>query len=1011
MRGWLAWCALAACAAAPLAAQRSVDAYGIVTTHHAVRVGGRVLRYTARAGLLPIRDDDAGEVHARMFFVSYTLDRAPGAPARPLTFLWNGGPGSNAELVHLLGFGPKRVARARAGDPLLSPAGTTLVDNEETWLAFTDLVFVDPVGTGYSLPASAAYEPEFFTPRGDAESVAEFIRVWRTRYDAFAAPLFLAGESYGVLRAALVAGALAARRTPVRGVFLLSLALPLGTAAPAWRDARLLPSYTAAAWYHRRLADTSAALSAALAESEAWTANVYAPALARRDSLAPAARDSLATGIAARAGLAPAAIDRKTLTIPYETFANELLAARGLVVGHYDTRLTGARDTTARLYDPTADPSLKDILDGVSVQRYLRRELGYESDAFYAGPFGGGWPPPAGFRGDWMSVRWSRVAAADSARGAAASANWYAAAESLATAALTRTLGADPAMRVFAACGRFDLACAYFGNDAAWRTLPPPLAARVEVRSYDGGHAVYTDPRARAELARDARRFIESAAGAAARVGAVPHDPPPPRALAVTHHAITVHGSRLAYTARAGLLPIVDARTGEPHGAVFFVSYTLDRRPGAPPRPLTFLWNGGPGANATFVHLVGFGPRRIASADDPAHPTRAAEALEDNDATWLAFSDLVFVDPVGTGFSRPAKAAYGAEFYGTKEDIAAVAEFVRAYRARFDAYDAPFYLAGESFGAWRAAGVAEQLVRRGQAPAGVILISGGVALGTVVSGAYRTALLVPGRAATAIYHGQLAPALAADPAATMRAAEQWAITVYAPALERRDSLSRAQQDSIVAQLARFTGVPADSIDRTTLTVTAPQFRRLLLGDPARPLGRYDMRLVGAAAPPDHARLVTSYLRYGLGFYTDVPYADDETGWYAEPDSAHGPAALWAWDQGEPPPGPPEADPDATPTVPTAGGTGDGPPGGVQPWMRRAMRRDPALRAFVAAGLYDSLNGCADNAYVVAHVSPAYGRRYTLRCYAGGHMMYDVATERRKLARDVAAWMAAPAPAP
>ena len=126
------------------------------------------------------------------------------------------GPGSNSGLVHLLGFGPKRVTL------------NGLVDNGDSWLPFTDLVFVDPVGTGYSRPVKAAYEPEFYQPRGDAESVAEFIRVYRTRYDAFAQPVYLAGESYGVTRAALVAGALERRRTKVDGVIMLSLALPLG---------------------------------------------------------------------------------------------------------------------------------------------------------------------------------------------------------------------------------------------------------------------------------------------------------------------------------------------------------------------------------------------------------------------------------------------------------------------------------------------------------------------------------------------------------------------------------------------------------------------------------------------------------------------------------------------------------------------------------------------------------------------------------------------------------------
>jgi carboxypeptidase C (cathepsin A) len=166
----------------------------IVTTHHQVTIGASVLRYTARAGTLPIRDNDTGEPHAHMFFVAYTLDRAPGAPVRPLTFLWNGGPGSNAGLVHLLGFGPKRITTATGSMPRYAPSGTALVDNAETWLTASDLVFVDPVGTGYSRPTKPEYGAEFYQSQGDAESVAEFIRVCRLRLDALNSPVYLMGR-------------------------------------------------------------------------------------------------------------------------------------------------------------------------------------------------------------------------------------------------------------------------------------------------------------------------------------------------------------------------------------------------------------------------------------------------------------------------------------------------------------------------------------------------------------------------------------------------------------------------------------------------------------------------------------------------------------------------------------------------------------------------------------------------------------------------------------------------
>ena len=260
----------------------------IVTTRHAVTIGARSLRYTARAGRIPIRDNEAGDVHAQMFFVSYTLDRAPTDPPRPLTFVWNGGPGSNAALVHLIGFGPKRIAPppgAKPGD------GTRWViqPNPGTWLETTDLVFVDPIGTGYSRPTRAEYGPEFYQTRGDAESVAEFIRVYRTRFDAFDAPLFLAGESYGVTRAAGVAAALETRGTDVRGVILLGLALPLGSVSPAMRAALGLPSLAVAAFTNAKLApDLQRDRAATMKQAEAWATTVYSGALARHDRLGDA---------------------------------------------------------------------------------------------------------------------------------------------------------------------------------------------------------------------------------------------------------------------------------------------------------------------------------------------------------------------------------------------------------------------------------------------------------------------------------------------------------------------------------------------------------------------------------------------------------------------------------------------------------------------------------------------------------------------------------------------------
>jgi len=478
--------------------------------------------------------------------------------------------------------------------------------------------------------------------------------------------------------------------------------------------------------------------------------------------------------------------------------------------------------------------------------------------------------------------------------------------------------------------------------------------------------------------------------------------------LATTHRQVHATGKLLSYTARAGLIPILNNDAGEVHGHVFFVSYTLDHVAGQPPRPITFFWNGGPGANSTLVHLSGFGPRRLKSPDDP---TKSAglepPVIEDNDATWLDTTDLVFVDPIGTGFSRPTKAEYGAEFYSTLGDIASIAEFIRLYRTRFDLFDHPILLAGESYGTWRASGVAEALEKRGQRVSGVILISGGIQMGPVSPDPVRVALFAPSRAAAAFYHHKLPPDLMKDETATLKEVESWALAEYAPAWERRDKLTDAERDTIISQLARYTGVDPSTIDRKSLMMTSPQFTAALFRDRKLPLGRYDMRLKGPAVASgleERNKVIMRYFRNELEFKTDLAYQGIEEG-FSSVSQSRGIGARWAWDQINP------EDAAAGRLAATAVGSGDGPPP-AQPWLRRAMTLNPSLKVFLVAGLYDSLNSCSDNRYLVAHIQPAeFGRNITNRCYSGGHMMYDTKEARVQLKRDAAEFIKKSQPTP
>src|SRR5438034_6334646 len=269
-----------------------------VVTRHEIRVGGKTLHYTATVGMMPIRNRE-GETEARMFFMAYTLDNAGGRGQRPLTFAFNGGPGSASVWLHLGAIGPKRVRMNSDGTMPAPPFD--LVDNEYTWLSQSDLVFIDPVGTGYSRAVRPELAQKFFSLNGDIESVGEFIRLYLSRYERWTSPLFLAGESYGTTRASALSGYLIDRGIAFNGIVLISTIMNFETTDfAAGNDlpyVMFLPSYAATAWYHKKLPRElqSKSVHQVAAEAEQWAANEYALALAKGDRLTgPERQDAIA---------------------------------------------------------------------------------------------------------------------------------------------------------------------------------------------------------------------------------------------------------------------------------------------------------------------------------------------------------------------------------------------------------------------------------------------------------------------------------------------------------------------------------------------------------------------------------------------------------------------------------------------------------------------------------------------------------------------------------------------
>jgi carboxypeptidase C (cathepsin A) len=463
--------------------------------------------------------------------------------------------------------------------------------------------------------------------------------------------------------------------------------------------------------------------------------------------------------------------------------------------------------------------------------------------------------------------------------------------------------------------------------------------------------------------------------------------------LVTTNHTTTVGGTPLRYVAHVGRIPIKDTESGEPHGYMGFVAYRVPTT--GTPRPLLFLWNGGPGANSTLLHFEAVGPKRIDEG-----------RLVDNQEIVLTHTDLVFVDPIGTGFSRPMKPEYGAEFYQTNGDVRSVTEFVRAWRLLFDATDAPLFVGGESWGSGRAAAVALALERMGVRVHGTILISGGTALRSIqlpreLSLAHRVMQVVP----TALHHGRLPRDLGTDTAAIHAEIRRWAAATYAPALARIDSLSDAEREAIARQLSRFTGFPADRIDRRTLQITPRQLLEGYFAAEGKTLNTFDMRRTSGDADTASATAIERYLRRDLEYRTDLEYiglggASFAHGYSPTGTPARSVGARWDYFSGTV-----SAD-SAAVLVRAAAARGGGPPGPPrEPATSLALELDPALRVLIAGGNYDSLNNCEAILEQLRRLDAKLRSRITYRCYVGGHMFYRDAESRRQFSADIKAFVA------
>jgi carboxypeptidase C (cathepsin A) len=459
-----------------------------IVTHHEVRVGGRVLRYTATTGLMPIRNNETDEIEANIFFMAYTLDNA--GPRRPLMFSFNGGPGSASVWLHLGAIGPRRVKMQPDGG--MPPPPFELVDNEQTWLDQTDLVFIDPVGTGYSRATKKEFAKKFFGVKGDIASVGEFIRLYLSRYERWTSPLFLVGESYGTTRAAGLSGYLVDRGVALSGVLLVSSVLNFETLGFARGNdlpyILYFPSYTSTAWYHKKLpADLQQRdLLSVLHEAEQFAAGPYAAGLGKGDSLTPQERQSLVDQVSRFTGLDRSVVDEHDMRIEQWIFCRELLRNQRLMVGRLDSRFTGTNPSGGR-GDGFYDPSLSVIRPPFTAtfNNYVRSDLGYKTDLEYY-ILGGG-------IGEW---------------------DWGSASGGFpdTSEALREAFVKNPYMKLFVASGYYDLATPYFATQytLSHLDLDQQQHAKISLGYYDAGHMMYIKSESLDRLHQDVSAFLGS---------------------------------------------------------------------------------------------------------------------------------------------------------------------------------------------------------------------------------------------------------------------------------------------------------------------------------------------------------------------------------------------------------------------------------------------------------------------------------------------------------------------
>ncbi len=466
--------------------------------------------------------------------------------------------------------------------------------------------------------------------------------------------------------------------------------------------------------------------------------------------------------------------------------------------------------------------------------------------------------------------------------------------------------------------------------------------------------------------------------------------------LSVTHHSVTINGKELKYTATTGTMVLkeeTDKEGEKPKASIFFVAYTLDDVEDTSKRPVTFSFNGGPGSSSVWLHLGVLGPRRV-KPDEHGNPPQPPYQLTNNEFSILDKTDLVFIDPVSTGFSRAVPGEEAKQFHGFQKDIESVGNFILLYLGRYQRWRSPKFLIGESYGTTRACGLSGYLQdKRGMYLNGIMLVSVVLNFQTIRFAAGNDLpyiLFLPTYTATAYWHNRL-DQLETDTddsfTKILEDAREFALGDYTLALMQGSNLSDRRRQAIVKKLATYTGLSTDYIEKTDLRIKINRFCKELLRDEGETVGRFDSRFKGidrdsagenyeydpssAVIQGAYTATLNDYVRGDLQFESDLPY-----------EILSGRVHPWNY------------------------GGHQNEYVNVADTLRKAMTTNPALKVYVANGYFDLATPFLASEYTFTHLGldKSLQDNITMAYYGAGHMMYVDMDELKKMKADMDAYL-------